>query len=76
MNEKRERLKSETKETSDFLSLLLTDDLYKDDEELIKDELSTFILASSQTTATLISNTLYFTEFVPGISQKLRAEIR
>ena len=57
------------------MTVLLTDDLFKDDEELMKDEISTFILASTQTTSALLTNLLYYQEFIPNIRSKLIKEI-
>ena len=44
---RRKTPENELKEMGDFLSILLTDDLFKDDEELILDECLTFFFAGS-----------------------------
>ncbi|CDW84567.1 cytochrome p450 [Stylonychia lemnae] len=75
IDKRRQQIKDSNYSSTDFLSLLLSDDLFCNDNNLIKDEISTFMLASTQTTATLITNLLYYYEYVPGIKQKLRDEI-
>lgn len=44
----------------DFLTLLLSDDLFKDNDKMIIDQCITFITAGTQTTTVLISNALYY----------------
>lgn len=46
------------------------------DEELIKDECATFFAAATQTTSTLISNTLFYITMKPEVRAKLIAELR
>lgn len=49
-------MKNTNEEKADLLSILLEDPLFKDDEEMIIDELITFFFAGSQTTAVSLSN--------------------
>ena len=44
----------------DFLSLLLEDELFKDDIGMMIDECSTFMLASTQTTAMQLFFAIYY----------------
>ncbi|CDW80978.1 cytochrome p450 [Stylonychia lemnae] len=75
INEKKEKMQDPSFEGADFLTMLLTDDLFSKDESLIKDELATILIASILTTTALITNTLYYYEFLPEVKQKLRKEI-
>ncbi|CDW83922.1 cytochrome p450 [Stylonychia lemnae] len=75
IEERKEQMKDPNHYSADFLTLLLSDDLYQQDDELMKDEISTFMLASTQTTATLITNTLYYYEQLPDVKVKLRNEL-
>ncbi|CDW76273.1 cytochrome p450 [Stylonychia lemnae] len=75
IEERREQMKDPNFISGDFLTLLLSDEHYKNDDKLIKDEISTFMLAATQTTASLITNLLYYQEFIPEIKQKLMTEI-
>ncbi|CDW77402.1 cytochrome p450 [Stylonychia lemnae] len=73
--ERRQAMKDPNFDGADFLTLLLTDDLYREDDNLIKDEITTFLFASTQTTAATITNLMYYLEFVPNVRQKLVDEI-
>ena len=42
------------------MTILLTDDLFKNDEAMMIDECMTFIGAATQTTTLLISNAIYY----------------
>ncbi|CDW82712.1 cytochrome p450 [Stylonychia lemnae] len=75
IDERKEKMKDPNFDGADFLTMLLTDDLFKEDESLMKDEIATFILASTLTTTALITNTLYYYEFLPEVKHKLRQEI-
>ncbi len=58
---RREEMKSPSfKSKGDFLSLLLTDDLFKDKDDYMVDECLTFMLAATMTTTMLISNAIYY----------------
>jgi len=53
------RRKNRTKENEDkgdLLSILLEDPLFKDDNDMITDEILTFFFAGSQTSAVALSN--------------------
>ncbi len=60
----------------DLLNLLLTDDLFKNDDSLILDECVAFMIASTNATSLLISNTIYYlTQFEKeGHLAKIREE--
>jgi cytochrome P450 len=61
MQKRREDIKNNTLSTSEnLLSILLTDELYMNDDEMIIDELMTMILAATQTTALTVTNSLYY----------------
>ncbi|CDW88282.1 cytochrome p450 [Stylonychia lemnae] len=75
INERKVKMQDPNYVSADFLTMLLTDDLFKNDENLMKDELATFMTASILTTTALITNTLYYYEFQPEVKQKLRKEI-
>ncbi len=58
---RREEIKSPSfKSKGDFLTLLLTDDLFKDKDDYMVDECLTFMLAATMTTTMLISNAIYY----------------
>jgi cytochrome P450 len=59
----------------DFLTILLEDEMFKNDEEVIIDECITFMIASSQTTSLLISNALFYLTQKEDIRQKIMKEI-
>jgi cytochrome P450 len=44
----------------DLLNLLLTEDLFKFNDQVILDECVAFMIASTNATSLLISNTLYY----------------
>jgi cytochrome P450 len=44
----------------DFLTMLLTVDLFKNDDKMILDECVAFMIASTNATSLLISNTIYY----------------
>ncbi|CDW88283.1 cytochrome p450 [Stylonychia lemnae] len=75
IDERKEQLKDPNFQSADFLTLLLTDELYMNDNDLMKDEISTFMFAATQTTASMINNLLYYFEFIPEVKEKLRAEV-
>lgn len=60
----------------DLVSILLQDENFKNDKTRIIDEAVTFFLAGSQTTSTMLSNTLLFSLMEPSTFSKIRAEIK
>lgn len=62
-------------EAGDFLTILLTDDLFKDDNKRIVDEALTFFFAGSQTSAVATSNLLISLLKHPEYQTKLLDEI-
>ena len=76
VRKRREELKDPGFEGHDFLTLLVTDELFKDNDSLIKDECATFFIAATQTTATLISNALYFMTQFPEVRKKVIQELK
>ena len=61
INERRSELKDpNAPRKNDFLTLLLTDELFTNKDDMIIDECINFIVAATQTTSQLISNTLYY----------------
>jgi len=58
-----------------LLSILIEDPLFKDDEEMIIDELITFFFAGSQTTAASLSNLIMNSMKKPAIIENIRKEI-
>jgi len=48
------------KQSGDFLTLMLNDDLFKGKEEYMIDECLTFMLAATMTTTLLINNGIYY----------------
>jgi cytochrome P450 len=45
---------------TDFLSLMLNDELFADKDDFLIDECLTFMLAATMTTTLLISNAIYY----------------
>lgn len=60
----------------DFMSILLEDDLFKTNEELIVDECITFMLAATQTTTLVLTNALYYIARHADKRAVLRSEMR
>ena len=60
----------------DFLTQLLSDDLFKGQDQYIIDECLTFMAAASQTTTLLISNALYYLTKNKEVCERLREEIK
>jgi cytochrome P450 len=61
IDKRREEMKSpEFKSKDDFLTLLLQDDLFKDNDTFIREECATFMLAASQTSSVALANTLFY----------------
>ena len=57
------------------MTLLLSDDLFKDKDEYMVDECLTFMLAATMTTTMLISNAIYYLTQNPDYRIKLRNEM-
>jgi cytochrome P450 len=60
---------------NDFLSLLMEDELFKDSIDLMVDECSLFMLASTQSTAMHIFFSIYYLVRYPDYLKKVRAEV-
>ena len=60
----------------DFLTLLLLDDLFINDEEMMIDECLAFMQAGTATTTMLMYNTLYYLTINPKILDTARNEIK
>ncbi|CDW89465.1 cytochrome p450 [Stylonychia lemnae] len=79
VNERREAmLKPEFVNNGDFVTLLLTLDLFKNDDKMILDECVGFMIASTNATSLLISNTIYYlTQFkAQGHLNQIRGEFK
>ena len=57
------------------MTLLLEDELFKDDREIMIDECSSFMLASTQTTAMHLFFSIYYLFRYPEYLEKVRAEV-
>ena len=55
----RERQVDTRNENGDFLSILIQDDLFKDNVELMTDESLLFLIAATQTTSTMVTECLF-----------------
>lgn len=76
---RREEMKdpSFSKEGSfDFLTQLLSDELYLENDKMIMDECLTFIGAATQTTTFLMSNIIYYLMKNPKCMAKVQQEVR
>lgn len=60
----------------DFLTQLLGDELFKENETIMIDEILTFIGASTQTTSLLLTNVLYFLSKSQDVKDKCMQEIK
>jgi len=60
--QKKEKLKNDPSgyKNGDLLTILISDDLFKDNEEMIIDEVITFFFAGSATTSALMANTIAY----------------
>ena len=56
--------------------MLVTDELYKDNTEMIIDECITFMFAATQTTSILVGETLFRLTQDKEILQKVRSEMK
>lgn len=68
-------LKSCFADETDLLSILLTTDFYKNDDEKIIDEIYTMFLAGTKTVQTTTTNLFYYLEQYPEVKKKLLAEV-
>lgn len=59
----------------DFLTLMVTDDLFKDKDEYILDECLTIMLASTLTNTLMITNSIYYLTKCQDKLAKLRREL-
>ena len=75
-NRRQEMKKPSFKNKGDFLTLLLTDDLFKDKNDYMVDECLTFMLAATMTTTMLISNAIYYLTQNTETLGKLRDEMK
>lgn len=66
---------NESSDAGDLLSILLEDPLFKDDDEMIIDEILTFFFAGSQTSAVALSNMIMNLMKKPQQLEKLRQEL-
>lgn len=69
------RLSSYTNGQTDLLSILLENEFYKDDSDLIVTELLSFWLAGMKTFQLSNSNTICYLDIYPEVKKKLLAEI-
>jgi cytochrome P450 len=58
------------------MTILLSDDLFKNDIEMIIDECLTFFLAGTQTTSALVGNTIALAMKHPEVLKKIIAEMK
>ncbi len=63
-------------ERGDFLTILLNDDLFKDNESIMVDECITFMRAGITTSSTMMSNALFYLTRHTEIRDKLREELK
>ncbi len=75
IKERRKLMLDPNYSSQDFLTLMLSDSLFKDNETLMVDECASFYVAATQTTATLVANAIYFLTMYPATKSKLSKEI-
>ena len=75
IRDKKEEMRQEKTMKEDFLSIMLQDELYRDDLERMVDECVTFMFAASQTTGIMVTETLF--RFIQNrdILQKVKKEL-
>lgn len=56
--------------------MLLENEIYKDDENMIIDECLTFIIGSTQTTSNLITTAMYWSTRFVDLRSKIKEEIK
>ncbi len=64
------------KEQSDFMTLLLNDELFKDKETILVDECLTFMIAATQTTLTALATIIKHTMIDDRIRESLRKNLK
>ena len=69
------RLPSYTNGQTDLMTIMLENEFYKDDSDLIVNELLTFWLAGMKTVQLSSSNTICYLDIYPEVKKKLLAEI-
>lgn len=76
IRDRKEQMKNNKNgELKDFVSVLLTDDIYADDESLMIDECAVFFIAATQTTTALVTNVLFYMTMIKEYKQRLMKEI-
>jgi cytochrome P450 len=60
INQRRKEMTAGGTFSSDFLSLMLNDELFAGNDEYVIDECLTFMLAATMTTTLLINNGIYY----------------
>ena len=76
MNQRRQEMSNpKFNNKGDFLTILLSDDLFKNSEAYIIDECLTFMLAATMTTTMLISNAIYYLSSADEKLEILRKEL-
>ena len=75
LKKRKSDLKNGLSHGGDFLSILIEDELFAKDEESMLDECCMFLIASTQTTATLLTETLFRITQNKGVHKKIREEI-
>lgn len=78
IKERREEIKEDKhflENHSDFLTILLCDELFAESDEMIVDECVTFMLAGTMTSSNLFSNNIYNSTRYSDKRQTLRNEI-
>lgn len=75
IEERRQEMKQpnfNVKDSYDFITKLLTDDLFKDDYHLLMDECMTFIGAATQTSIFMVVNLIYYLMKNPEVKKKVQ----
>ena len=73
---RRKQLQDPTyKNKGDFLTLLINDEVFKDQDSYIVDECLTFMLAGTMTNTLMLNNSIYYLTQSPLILRKLRSEL-
>ena len=76
MKRREEREKNPESKRVDFISLLLEDEMFKDNEKYMIDECLTFMIASTQTTSVTLFNLIKNCLLNAGTIDKCKEEIR
>lgn len=75
LTERRQGESSSYDESNDLLSILTSSDLFKNDDELIKNEVFTFFLAGMKTIQISTTNLIFYMNKHPEFKRKLLSEI-